>query len=64
MKSRAQSFLVFFLPLLAGIGIAVFLGWRAVTLYDSYLEARTATQKADLHFEGLGNGLSTTMLKT
>ena len=64
MKSRLQSFLVFFLPLAVGIGIAAFLGWRAVTLYDSYLEARTATQKADLHFEGLGNGLNNTMLKT
>ncbi|MFN4325532.1 MAG: PAS domain S-box protein [Azonexus sp.] len=64
MKKRLQSFLVFFLPLVVGIGIAAFLGWRAFSLYDDYLEARTAAQKRDLHFESLGNRLSNRMLKT
>ncbi|MBF1166390.1 MAG: hypothetical protein HXL68_15290, partial [Dechloromonas agitata] len=45
MKNRVQSFLVFFLPLVVGIGIAAFLGWRAFSLYDDYLDARTAAQK-------------------
>ncbi len=64
MKNRIQSFLVFFLPLVVGIGIAAFLGWRAFSLHDSYLEARTAAQKADLRVENLANRLSNTMLKT
>ena len=64
MKNRVQSFLVFFLPLVVGIGIAAFLGWRAFSLYDDYLDARTAAQKTDLHFESLGNRLSNNMLTT
>ncbi len=64
MKNRARSFLVFFLPLVVGIGIAAFLGWRAFALYDSHMDARTASQKADLHFESLGNRVNNAMLKT
>ncbi len=64
MKNRIRSFLVFFLPLVIGIGVAAFLGWRAFSLYDGYLDARTSAQATDLHFEGLGNRLSNTMLKT
>ena len=64
VKNRTQSFLVFFLPLAVGVGIAAFIGWRAFSLHDNHLQAQNEAQKADLHFVSQGNHLNNSMLKT
>jgi PAS domain S-box-containing protein len=64
VKNRIKSFLAIFLPLVVGIGIAAFIGWRTLALQNDYLQAQTAAQKNSLRFQSLGNHLSHTMLMT
>ena len=62
LKNRAYTFLVFFLPVVIGIGIASFNGWHTMRQQEENLRLSSEAQGRDLGFQQSANELSNQML--